>query len=60
MSVEISGKNLEFSPEELTEAALSTCTSITLRMYADRKGWDLEDVKIETEFYLTLLKLLQN
>jgi putative redox protein len=50
VSVGIGGKNLGFSPEELTEAALSACTSITLRMYANRKGWDLEEVKIETEF----------
>jgi putative redox protein len=50
VSVGIGEKNLGFSPEELTEAALSACTSITLRMYANRKGWDLEEVKIETEF----------
>jgi putative redox protein len=43
------GKDSGFSPQELLAAALSACTSATLRMYADRKGWDLEEVKLETE-----------
>lgn len=45
------GQNLGFSPHELLAAALSACTSATLRMYADRKGWDLAslDVKIDME-----------
>jgi putative redox protein len=45
----VGGKDLGFSPEELLMASLSACTSMTLRMYADRKGWDLEEVKVETE-----------
>ena len=43
------GKDSGFSPKELLTAALSACTSATLRMYADRKGWDLQEVQLETE-----------
>ncbi len=43
------GKDLGFSPKELLSSALSACTSATVRMYADRKGWDLQEVKLEIE-----------
>lgn len=41
------GKDIGFSPKELLSASLAACTSATLRMYADRKGWDLTEVKLE-------------
>ncbi|MFM9948259.1 MAG: OsmC family protein [Saprospiraceae bacterium] len=41
------GKDLGFSPSELLAASLAACTAATLRMYADRKGWDLTEVKIK-------------
>lgn len=41
------GKDLGFSPKELLASALAACTSATLRMYADQKGWDLQEVKLE-------------
>ena len=33
-------------PTELVLAGLASCTSITLRMYAQRKGWDLGTIDI--------------
>jgi putative redox protein len=37
-------------PYELLLAALAACTSITLRMYADRKGWDLGPISLSLAF----------
>ena len=44
------GGDKGFSPSELLAASLATCTCVTLRMYADRKGWPLEDVQVKVDF----------
>ncbi len=45
--VEVGGQDLGLSPKELLAVSLGSCTSITLKMYANHKGWDLNDVNIE-------------
>jgi putative redox protein len=37
------------APFELLAAALGACTTMTLRMYADRKGWPLREVAVTVE-----------
>jgi putative redox protein len=44
------GQDLGFAPNELLTSSLAACTAITLRMYANRKGWELTDVKVEVSF----------
>lgn len=47
--LESGGQDLGFSPTELLASALAACTSATLRIYADNKGWDLQEVKLEVD-----------
>ena len=42
----VGGQNLGPDPYEHLLAALGTCTSMTMRMYADRKRWPLKNIAI--------------
>ncbi|MFT3823388.1 MAG: OsmC family protein [Chitinophagaceae bacterium] len=46
----LGGQDSGFSPSELLAASLGACTCATLRMYADRKGWALLDIKADVTF----------
>ena len=45
------GQDAGLSPFGLMLGGLAACTNITLRMYADRKGWPLASVEVECTMY---------
>lgn len=47
--LEIGGKFLGPNPYELLLSALSSCSAITMKMYANRKEWPMEGAEIECD-----------
>jgi putative redox protein len=47
----IEGKDLGPDPYTALLASLASCTLSTLRMYIDRKGWDIPEITIALNFY---------
>jgi putative redox protein len=44
------GEDSAPSPQELLAASLASCTAITMEMYAQRKRWDIGDVKVDVDY----------
>ncbi len=45
------GQNKGFDPFELLLAALATCTTATIKMYADRKSWQINSINIDLKMH---------
>jgi len=43
------GQDLGPNPYDFLLIALGACVTMTLRMYADHKGWDLEEVEVHLQ-----------
>jgi putative redox protein len=41
------GKDLGPAPGDLMRLSLASCTAITLRMYANRKGWAISQIEVK-------------
>ncbi|WP_426276478.1 OsmC family protein [Chryseobacterium sp. S-02] len=47
--VDKGGQNKGFNPFEILATSLASCTAATLRMYIERKEWNVEKVNVEVE-----------
>ena len=47
--IEKGGEDLGPAPGDYLCAALASCKAITLRMYAQRKGWDIHEIKVTVD-----------
>jgi len=43
------GGNRGFNPFEILATSLASCTAATLRMYIDRKGWEIPQINVEVD-----------
>lgn len=48
-SVAGGGTGAGFTPTEAVSSALAACTVMTVQMYAARKGWNVDGIRVEVE-----------
>lgn len=48
--IEDGGTDIGPTPTQMVMGALGSCIAITMRLYAQRKGWALEGVELELDF----------
>ena len=44
------GQDLGPSPQELLAASLASCTAVTMEMYAERKGWNVDGLEVDCRY----------
>ena len=44
------GQDMGPSPQELLAAALASCTAVTMEMYAQRKGWNVDGLEVDCRY----------
>ena len=49
------GKDAGPDPFTLLLASITSCTLITLRMYIDRKGWDIQEIVVNANLFQTVV-----
>ncbi|MCJ8163224.1 bifunctional alpha/beta hydrolase/OsmC family protein [Pontibacter sp. E15-1] len=48
--VAVQGKNFGPTPYQLVASGLAACSAMTVKMYAARKGWPLEDIEVHITY----------
>lgn len=48
--VDLGGRDFGPTPTQYMAAALASCSSMTMKMYADRKEWDMESATAEVDY----------
>lgn len=51
--IRVGGHDYGPTPYELLAGSLSACTAMTIQMYAKRKGWKIDNVKVHTSYSKT-------
>ncbi|MDG1476650.1 MAG: OsmC family protein [Vicingaceae bacterium] len=47
--ISVGGQNTYPNPTQYLLASLASCTAITMKMYADRKGWNLGNIEVNAK-----------